>query len=236
MNQQRALVTGASRGIGKAIALRLAKHGYHVALVARSTQALNEVQQHIQAVGGKASVFSLDLADSVIAAAELPKILDSFGDCEILVNNAGTGLIADVVDTDLERWQTVLDLNLTAAFLCMKAVIPGMRSRGGGIIANIVSVAAKQAFPGWGAYCATKFGLLGLSQAVAQEERQHGIRVTAFCPGAVNTDLWDTLPVDFDRAQMLDVDTVADTLLHTLLLPSTAVLEELVLMPSGGSL
>ncbi len=236
MNQQRALITGASRGIGKAIALRLAQHGYHVALVARSTDALIEVQQHIYDDGGEASVFSLDLGDPERVAVELPCILEKVGNCSILVNNAGTGLIANVVDTELDRWQTLLDLNLTAAFLCMKAVIPGMRSRGGGIIANVLSTAAKQAFPGWGAYCATKFGLLGLSKAVAQEERQHGIRVTAFCPGAVNTDLWDTLPVNYDRTHMLDVDTVADTLLHTLLLPSTAVLEELVMMPSGGSL
>ena len=154
-----------------------------------------------------------------------------------MVNNAGMGYTADIADTPLPDWQRVIDLNLTAAFACIKAVLPGMRQAQTGHIANILSIAGKQAFPGWGAYCASKFGLMGLTKALAQEVSKDGIRVTAYCPGSVNTPLWDTdtVQADFDRSQMLDVDTVAQTLVQALCLPANAVVDELVLMPSGGA-
>lgn len=113
-----------------------------------------------------------------------------------------------------------------------------MRGRQHGTIVNIVSIAGHQAFAGWGAYCASKFGLMGLSKTLAAEERTYGIRVIAICPGAVNTPLWDaeTVRVDFDRSAMLPPETVAQSILHTILLPDQAVIEELVLMPRGGTL
>lgn len=232
-----AWITGASRGIGRAVALKLAERGISVALIARGKSDLEQVAESVESRGGKALVFPVDLCNSAVVPQQLEQMLSFAGPCDILVNNAGMGLTANAIDTSVADWERVLGLNLTAAWLCMKAVIPGMRDRGGGTIANVISIAGKQAFPGWSAYCASKFGLLGLTKAVAQEEREHNIRVTAFCPGAVNSSLWDTPTVqaDFDRAGMLSVDTVAESLVQTLLLPPEAVVEELVMMPSGGA-
>jgi short-subunit dehydrogenase len=113
-----------------------------------------------------------------------------------------------------------------------------MRRRGAGTIINIASIAAKQAFPGWGAYCVSKAGLLALSQTLAQEERSYGIRVSAICPGAVNSGFWDTetVHVNFDRSQMLTPEIVAQSILHTVLLPQQAVMTELTLMSNAGVL
>ncbi|WP_017326550.1 SDR family oxidoreductase [Synechococcus sp. PCC 7336] len=232
-----ALVTGASRGIGRAVAMQLAALGVPVVAIARDKAQLAEVVTEIEQSGGKAVAYAIDLTDLATLPERLDEIVEARGPFQITIVNAGMGYTADIADTPLQDWQTVLDLNLTAAFACIKAVLPGMRERRSGQIATVISIAGKQAFPGWGAYCASKFGLLGLSKALAQEESKHGIRVTAFCPGAVNSTLWDTPTVqaDFDRTQMLDVETVASALIQTLSLPPNAVVDELVLMPSGGT-
>ncbi|MFS8823231.1 SDR family oxidoreductase [Synechococcus sp. W60.2] len=232
---ERALITGASRGIGKAVALALARQGVAVALVARSHPDLLGVQAEIQAKGGKAEVFPIDLADLRALPQRLQALLDQFGVCDVLVNNAGIAHVGPLATLSLSDWQRVIDLNLTAAFLCAQAVLPAMRRQRCGTIVNIISIAGKRAFPNWGAYCASKFGLLGFSQALAAEERQHGIRVTSLCPGAVDTPLWDTVQVDFDRSKMLSPELVADLIAHIVRLPKGAVVEDLTLMPAAGA-
>ncbi|MFS8858178.1 SDR family oxidoreductase [Synechococcus sp. H55.7] len=234
---ERALITGASRGIGKAVALRLAEEGIAVALVARSHPDLLAVQAEIQAKGGKAEVFPIDLADLPALPQQLQALLDRFGGCDVLVNNAGVAYVGPLANVALSDWQRVIDLNLTAAFLCAQAVLPAMRRQRFGVIVNVVSIAGKRAFPNWGAYCASKFGLLGFSQALAEEERQHGIRVTSLCPGAVDTPLWDTdtVQVDFDRSKMLSPEWVADLIAYLVRLPRGAVVEDLTLMPAAGA-
>lgn len=234
---ERALITGASRGIGKAVALRLAEEGIAVALVARSHPDLLAVQAEIQAKGGKAEVFPIDLADLPALPQRLQALLDRFGACDVLVNNAGVAYVGPLANVALSDWQRVIDLNLTAAFLCAQAVLPAMRRQRFGVIVNVVSIAGKRAFPNWGAYCASKFGLLGFSQALAEEERQHGIRVTSLCPGAVDTPLWDTdtVQVDFDRSKMLSPEWVADLIAYLVRLPAGAVVEDLTLMPAAGA-
>ena len=206
-----ALVTGASRGIGRAIALKLAELGVRVVLLARNESELKAVAQEIEQSGGSADFYPLDLSDLNSLTDKLATVIEKNGPFQMLINNAGMGYTADIVDTPMQDWQRVIDLNLTAAFVCIKAVLPGMRQIQAGQIVNILSIASKQAFPGWGAYCASKFGLMGLTKALAQEVSKDCIRVTAYCPGAVNTPLWDTNTVqaDFDRSKMLDADTVA---------------------------
>jgi NAD(P)-dependent dehydrogenase (short-subunit alcohol dehydrogenase family) len=112
-----------------------------------------------------------------------------------------------------------------------------MRAQGHGTIINVISVAGRQAFPEWGAYCASKFGLMGLTKTLAQEEKVHGIRVIALCPGAVNTPLWDsaTVQADFDRTFMLTADDVAQAIVTAALMPQHVVVDELVLMPNVGT-
>jgi short-subunit dehydrogenase len=236
--KRRALITGASSGIGKATALAFAKAGIDVALVSRSADKLEAVAKTATEIGVEAKAFTVDLACVSQVQAEIQAIALEFGNIDILVNNAGMGYTANLSDTPLEDWQQVINLNLTSAFVCTMEILPGMRSRGSGTIINVASIAAKQAFAGWGAYCVSKAGLLALSQTLAQEERVHGIRVTAICPGSVNTEIWDTETVnaDFDRTKMLTPEIVAQTILHTALLPQQAVIEELTLMSNAGVL
>ncbi|MBW4653577.1 MAG: SDR family oxidoreductase [Kaiparowitsia implicata GSE-PSE-MK54-09C] len=237
-NHRRALITGASSGIGKATALAFANAGIDVALVGRSPERLQDVTSKAAATGVTAKSYGVDLADLAHVPDQMRAIVADFGTPDILVNNAGMGYTGNLIDTSAADWQQVLDLNLTSVFLCMQAMVPLMRDRSSGIIINVASIAGTQFFPGWGAYSVSKAGLIALSKTAAVEERANGIRVTLVSPGAVNTSIWDTdtVQADFDRSKMLTADTVAQTILHTALLPPGAVIEELTLVPSAGAL
>jgi len=236
--KRRALITGASSGIGKATALAFAKAGIDIALVGRSQNNLEFVSKAAHEFGVEAKAFCVDLAEVAEVKAKIQAIAHEFGNIDILINNAGIGYTGNLNDTPLEDWQQVINVNLTSVFQCMMGILPGMRQQGQGTIINIASIAAKQAFVGWGAYCVSKAGLLSLSQTLAQEERANGIRVMAICPGSVNTEIWDTPTVkaNFDRSQMLTPEIVAQTILHTVLLPQQAVIEELTIMSNAGVL
>lgn len=233
---RRALITGASSGIGRATALAFAKAGIDLVLVSRSEPALQSVATAAKEVGVNAEVHRLDLSELVLVKEQMEAIVADQA-IDILVNNAGMGYTGALMDTPLADWQRVIDLNLTSAFQCIQAVLPGMRSRHQGTIINVASIASHQVFSGWGAYCVSKFGLLALSKTLAIEERPHGIRVTAVCPGSVNTSIWDTETVqaDFDRSAMLTPEIVAQSILHAALLPDSAVIEEIILMPNTGA-
>ncbi len=237
-NHRRALITGASSGIGKATALAFANAGIDVALVGRSPERLHDVMSKAAATGVTAKSYGVDLADLAQVPDQMQAIAADFGTPNILVNNAGMGYTGNLIDTSAADWQQVLDLNLTSVFLCMQAMVPLMRDGDGGIIINVASIAGTQFFPGWGAYSVSKAGLIALSKTAAVEERANGIRVTLVSPGAVNTSIWDTdtVQADFDRSKMLTAETVAQTILHTALLPSGAVIEELTVVPSAGAL
>jgi short-subunit dehydrogenase len=235
----RALITGASSGIGKATAIAFAKAGFDVALVSRSQSKLMDLAADLKTqVGVNAIAVPLDLAKVTQVKSAVEDLVNSFGPLHVLVNNAGMGYTGALAEMSLTDWQQVMTLNLTSVFQCIQAVIPGMRQQGKGLIINVASIAARQAFPDWGAYGVSKAALVALSRAVAVEERNHGIRVVTVLPGAVNTPIWDTETVqaDFDRAGMLAPETVAQTILHTALVPDSAVIEEITLMPSGGAL
>jgi short-subunit dehydrogenase len=235
--KRRALITGASSGIGKATALAFAKAGIDVALISRSLDKLEAVATAAKQTGVEAKAYTLDLANLPQVEAKIKAITQDFGNIDILVNNAGIGYTGTLSETSLEDWQQVINLNLTSVFECIKGILPGMRDRSTGTIINVASIAAKQAFAGWGAYCVSKAGLLSLSQTLAQEERAHGIRVTTICPGSVNTEIWDseTVNANFDRSKMLTPEIVAQSILHTALLPPQAVIDELILMPNAGT-
>ncbi|QSJ21103.1 SDR family oxidoreductase [Nostoc sp. UHCC 0702] len=236
--KRRALITGASSGIGKATALAFAKAGIDVALVSRSRDKLEAVTEAVRHTGVEAKAYTVDLAEVSLVEKKIQAIAIDFGDIDILVNNAGIAYTATLTETPLADWQQVIDLNLTSVFQCILGILPGMRDRKTGTIINVASIVAKQPFASWGAYSVSKAGLLALSQTLAQEERAHGIRVTAICPGAVNTEIWDTetVRVKLDRSKMLTPEIVAESILHTALLPQQAVIDELILMPSAGAL
>ena len=237
--QKKALVTGASSGIGKEIALQLLQAGVDVALVSR--RASDDLAEKLSyGLLADAKAYPLDLADLSLVAGKIGEIVADFGGIDILINSAGIGYVGEIIDTPLAEWQRTIDLNLTSVFQCIQAVLPTMRSNKSGTIINVASIAAKQAFPGWGAYSASKFALLGLTQALAAEERSNGIKVMAICPGSVDTPLWDTLPpeisVNFDRTAMLTAASVAECIMSMLMLPSSAIVTDFVLMPNAGVL
>ncbi len=233
-----ALITGASSGIGKATALAFAKAGINLALVGRDQAKLTAVAQAAIAVGVTAKTYVVDLAALDLVSAKIAAIAAESDNLDILINNAGMAYTGSIGETPLAEWQQVIDLNLTSVFQCVQGILPHLRQHKTGVIVNVSSIAGKQVFPNWGIYSVSKFGLMALTQAIAGEERGHGIRVTAICPGSVNTPLWDTSTVqaDFDRSAMLTPEMVAEGILYAVLAPAGAVVEELTIMPSGGAL
>jgi short-subunit dehydrogenase len=234
---KQALITGASSGIGKATALAFAAEGINLALVSRKSENLEAVAAAAREVGVKAEAYPLDLAKIEQVQSSISAIAAQLGAVDILVNSAGMGYTGSLAETSLADWQNVLDLNLTSVWQCILGVLPSMRDRGSGIIINVSSIAGIQTFPNWGPYCVSKFGLMALSKTLAAEERARGIRVTAICPGSVNTPMWDTdtMP-DFDRSAMLTPEIVAQSILHAVQLPPSAVIEEITLMSNAGVL
>ena len=235
---RRALITGASSGIGKATAMALATAGIPLALVGRSEDKLAKVSKAAQDSGVDARYYLVDLADVNQVKPSISAIIDDCGPIDLLVNNAGMGYTGELLETPLSDWQQVMNLNLTSVFQVVQAVLPSMRDLQQGLIVNVASIAGRQSFPGWGAYSVSKAGLIALSKAIAVEERGNGIRSVTLCPGAVNTPIWDTdtVQADFERSGMLTPETVAQTILHTVSLPSHAVIEDVTIMPSAGAL
>ncbi len=241
MNSQltgkKVLVTGASSGIGKATALALVRLGASVALVSRNPdRVLAEVTAAKNDDSVLVKAYALDLGDVAGVAIAIEKIVADFDGVDVLINNAGMAYIGEIIDTPLADWQKILDLNLTSVFQCIQAVLPIMRQQQHGAIVNVASIAAKQAFPKWGAYSASKFALLGMTQALAAEEQSHGIKVMSICPGSVNTPLWDTVDANFNRESMLQESTVAESIIYLLSLPANAIVTDMVLMPNAGVL
>jgi len=236
--QRRAIITGASSGIGAATALAFAKAGIAVALVGRSSAKLEKIVQAARQEGVEAKAYPLDLAEVEKVKAGMSAIAQDFQPIDILVNNAGMGYTNPLADTSLSDWQQVLNLNLTSVFQSTQALLPPMRARAQGIIINVASIAAHSYFPDWGAYAVSKAGLVAFSKTLAAEEKAHGIRIMTISPGAVNTPIWDTETVqaDFNRSLMLTPEVVAQAIVHAATLPPGATIDEITLMPSAGAL
>ena len=180
----------------------------------------------------------MDLNELAKIPGTIQEIVADFGNIDIIVNNAGMGYTNLLRETPLADWQQVINLNLTSVFQCVQGVLPQMRERKQGTIINVASIAATQAFPEWGPYSVSKAALLSFSKVLAVEERSNGIRVVAISPGSVNTPMWDTETVqaDFERSAMLTPELVAQTILQAALLPAEAVIEDLTILPSAGTL
>lgn len=185
-----AMVTGASRGIGRAAALRLARAGADVLVHARSTEAVASLVDEVSALGRRALAASGDVADPATAEKAVALAQEAFGRVDILVNNAGINRRSGTLDMSLEDWQRVLDVNLNGTLHFCRAVLPGMIEKGGGRIVNMSSSASKMAHRNAApAYGASKAAVNYLTMHLAFEMAQHGIRVNAVCPGAVETDM-----------------------------------------------
>lgn len=179
-----AVVTGGTKGIGRAIAEALVAHGASVVLGARTAE---DVQEAEKALGERSRGMVCDVQDASACERLVRAATEAFGGIDILVNNAGVGVFEQVEKLAVDDWDRVIHTNLSGVFYCSRAAIPLLRERGGGWIINIGSLAGKNAFPGGAAYNASKFGLIGFSEALMQEVRHDGIRVTYIMPGSVAT-------------------------------------------------
>ena len=235
--QPTALITGASRGIGAATARAFATAGFDLLLVARSSEALEQLAGDLRSNGRRVETAAIDLAEASGVAAGLQALLGRGLKPTVVINNAGAAYTGSLAEMPIERWQWLMQLNLTSVFQVCQAVLPGLRERGGQII-NVSSHAARNAFPDWGAYCTSKAALASFSRCLAEEERQHGIRVSTLTLGAVNTPLWDseTVHSSFDRRAMLSPERVAEALLSLAQQPSSQIVEDATLMPAAGVL
>lgn len=184
-----ALVTGASKGIGKAIALALVAEGAHVGLIARSEPELVKLTTEIQTGGGKASYAMADISDRSSVEAAVHAITSALGPIDILINNAGTGKFGKFLELDPEDWERQIKVNLFGVYYATRSVLPQMIERLSGDIINISSTAGKNGSAGTSAYSASKFGVFGLSESLMQEVRKQNIRVTALAPSTIVTDL-----------------------------------------------
>lgn len=231
-------ITGASRGIGAAAARAFAQAGYSLQLLARSSEAFTSLVDELRAQGAEVHAVEADLTDSAAIEPAITTLLTQGGTPDVVINNAGGAYTGSLTAMPLERWQWLIQLNLTAVFQVCQAVVPALRQQGRGLIINVSSHAAHNAFPDWGAYCVSKAGLKSFSRCLAEEERSHGIRVSTLTLGAVNTPLWDSETVDssFDRRAMLNADQAAEALLYLARQPDHQVVEDLTLMPAAGAL
>jgi NAD(P)-dependent dehydrogenase (short-subunit alcohol dehydrogenase family) len=182
-----AVVTGAASGIGRATAVRMARDGIEVAMTDLDAAGLSETRAQIQRIGGKAHQFTVDLSDPLAVGSVTREIAVTIGAPQVLVNVAGIGVAATVLETSDEDWSRVLAVNLTGPFLTTRAILPLMLDRGSGVIVNIASVGGLVGLGRRAAYCASKAGLIGLTKAIAVDHAAAGIRCVAICPGTVGT-------------------------------------------------
>ena len=239
-----AIVTGASSGLGRATAIALAKAGADVVLLARSRKDLEDVAHEVEAAGRRALALTVDLAEESQIRGAVESTLDAFGRVDVLVNAAGTDAPGPVEKLELEGWDRTLDVNLRAPFLLSKAVFPHMREARGGTIVNISSVAGKKGWAEASAYCASKFGLTGFTQALADEARPHGIRACIIYPGAMATNWGTWTPEERHESsreksppsQVLPPERVADFIAWFVASPPEFVLTEGIVLPLGESL
>ena len=189
LNGRAALVTGASRGIGRAIALSLAANGASLAILARNLESLHFVTDEIRALGSKCIADAVDVSRESDLEKFIARAISEFGSIDILVNNAGVYATSGVEQQSMDEWRSVLEINLTAAAFASKCVLPAMISGEWGRIINISSISGKSGEPFGAAYSASKFALIGLTESLALEVARHGITVNAVCPGWVKTKM-----------------------------------------------
>ena len=233
---QVAVVTGAGRGIGRAIAGALGREGAAVALAARSGPELDGVVREIEQAGGRALAVPTDVRQEAAVEALVRRALAEWRQVDVLVNAAGVATFAPVTDSKLDDWDQMLAVNLRGAVLCCRAVLPGMVGRHRGTIINVGSVVTSRSLAGSAADTASKYGLLGFSRVLAEEMRSHGVRVGVLTAGATDTPLWDAMPAAPARDRMLRADQVAEAALLMAGLGPNASLEEVTLLPAGGIL
>ena len=229
---QVAVVTGAARGIGEAIALRLARMGATVVLTARDSGRLTQVKAAIEQEAGKAIALPCDLMDAKAVAAFGEQVREQYGRCDILVNNAGIGVLRKpLIELPVEEWDQMMDTNLRAPYLMIRSLAPQMITARSGHIINISSLAGRNVLPEGAAYSASKWGLNGLTYSVAEELRQYNVRVSVVAPGSVNTNFGGPGSKK-DRTRLVQPAAVAQVVAMLVTQAPNSFISEVLLRPT----
>lgn len=228
---ERYLITGASRGIGRDIANKLAGPDRKLLLQGRDSEALVEVFTEVEDAGGQAEIHVCDLTNT----DQIEKMLARIGTDPItgLINNAGMAMVKPLAELTLDDWQRTLAVNVTAPFLLTQRLVPLMTA--GSSIVNILSIAAKNGFPGWSCYCMSKFALEGFSQSIRAELRAQEIRMINIYPAATNTDIWNDIEGDWPVDTMMPSMEVAEAVAYALARPASVLVENIDLGRTVGS-
>lgn len=219
MSNKTAIITGAGKGIGKALATRLAAIGFDVAVAARNKTEISEVAEICRTHGIKALPVVVDVTDEVNVKQMFASVVKEFGKVDLLVNNAGMGIFKPLAETSLDEWNQVVNTNLTGAFLCAREAFNLMKEQGGGTIVNIASVVGVKGYPNQGAYTASKHGMVGLTKVLAEEGREFKIKAHVICPGGVATEMVRQSRPDLNPEEIIQPEDVAELLEYLVKLP-----------------
>lgn len=209
-----AIITGATRGVGRACARAFAAAGYNVTLFGRNVDLLNKIVEEIKEHGGMVLGVKGDVRNPEDVKDTVEKTLKNFRHIDVLVNNAGVGYgLIPLNEFPDGQWHETIDTNLTGVYYFIKTVIPAMKAQKSGVIINVSSGAGRHGIGGLAAYCASKFGVIGLTESVAEEVRQDGIKVVALCPGGINTEMHRTIFPEHGPEGLLTPEEVAQKIL-----------------------
>ncbi|REB05593.1 3-ketoacyl-ACP reductase [Sporosarcina sp. BI001-red] len=213
-----AYITGAARGIGKAVAVALAKEGVHVGLLARNESTLKNVAAELGELGVKVAYVTADVSSKDQVETAITTLTNDLGPADILINNAGIGAFASVLDMDPEEWKKIIDVNLMGTYYVTRAVLPQLIEKNGGDIINISSTNGLNGAATSSAYCASKFGVIGFTESLAQEVRRNNIRVSALAPSTVATDLAleSNLISENDDTKLIQAEDIAEIIVNQL--------------------
>ena len=228
---KRAVVTGGSTGIGLSTARRLARAGCRVAICARSPEPLEEAGEAIRAAGAEALTIRADVSLEEDVDEMYAMVADTWGGADLLVNNAGIGVFGNILDLDVEDYDSVFAVNVRGLFLCTRAFAPDMVERNDGVIVNVASLAGKNTFAGGSVYSASKHAVMGMSKSMMLDLRPHGVRVLTVCPGTVYTPFFDGIDHDPDESKALRPDDVAEMIEHAVRMSDRGTVSEFEIRP-----
>ncbi|KZE72841.1 3-ketoacyl-ACP reductase [Paenibacillus elgii] len=222
LKNRTAIITGAGKGIGKAIAMQLAKEGVNLGLTARTSSDLESLRAELEsAYGVKVYTAAADIAKREAAEQAVGSLINSLGSLDILINNAGIAKFGTVADMEPELWESIIQTNLMGTYYVTRAALPTLLAQASGSIINISSTAGERGFATGSAYCASKHAVMGFTEALMQELRKSNIRVTALTPSTVNTELAANAGLKIgDEDRMMQPEDIADLVLATLKLPA----------------
>ncbi len=231
MNKLVTIISGASRGIGRAIATRLARENHFVLLLARNSEEISELELEIDSAGGKALSFAVDVSNEKQVNEVVDQAIRDFGRIDNVINNAGIGIFKEVEDLTEDEWTRVMDVNVKGSFMLTKAVLPHMKYAGSGHIIGIASDVSKRTFAEGSLYCASKYAQHAFFEALRREVRSKGIKVSVIYPGLVDTFFHEGDPGQPHRAQYLQPHDIADAVSYVLNAPRHVIIDELMLHP-----